>query len=204
MTAAAFAEVIGTPYTAYLGPVGTAVPKINATDAAIQLAGWLLLGTNGINNQGSSGVTVNLGRTTTDFTPAGGTLPVKSWTTDEKITVDLSLVDMTIEQVAAVMDDAAVTTTPAASGIAGKKSISVIRGIAVHYYALLVKGLSPYDDGTGMQAQWAFSRVYQSGSQAPKYMKGTPAELACSYTICGDVLGHDPAIYEAQNNPPTA
>lgn len=198
MAAEAFAEVIGTPYAAWLAPVGTVAPNIDALESAFDEA-WVELGTNGINNQGSDGVTVNLGRTTQEFTPAGGTLPVKSWTTDEKITVALSLVDLTVEQFAAVMDDAAVTTVGAASGHAGSKSFNLIRGINVAYYALLVRGLSPYDDGTGLNAQYMFSRVYQSGSQAPKYLKGTPAELALEFTICGDVLGHDPAIYQAQN-----
>lgn len=197
MAAEAFAEVIGTPYDAWLGPVGTAAPDVDALVADIDPA-WVNLGTNGINNQGSDGVTVNLGRTTQEFTPAGGTLPVKAWTTDEKITVALSLVDLTVEQFAAIMDDAAVTSQSAASGHAGAKSFSLIRGVNVHYYALLVRGLSPYDDGTGLNAQYVFSRVYQSGSQAPKYLKGTPAELALEFTICGDVLGNDPAIYDAE------
>lgn len=198
MAAEAYAEVIGTPYDVWLAPVGTAEPAINIAEAAFDPA-WLLLGTNGINNQGSAGVTVNLGRTTQDWTPQGGTLPVKSWTTDEKATVDFSLVDMTVEQFAAVMDDAAVTSIAPASGNGhiGKKSFSLIRGISVHYYAMLVRGLSPYDDGTGLNAQYMFSRVYQSGSQAPKYLKGTPAELAAQFTISGDVSGHDPALYSA-------
>lgn len=197
MAAEAFAEVIGSPYEAWLGAYGTPMPQPDDPESAFN-PGWVELGTNGINNQGTEGVTVNLGRTTSDWTPAGGTLPVKSWTTDEKATVALSLVDLTIEQFAAVMDDAAVTTTGPASGHAAKKAFSLIRGINVHYYALLVRGISPYDDGTGKNAQYLFTRVYQSGSQAPKYVKGTPAELACEFTICGDVNAIDPAIYEAE------
>jgi hypothetical protein len=197
MTAEAYAEVIGTPYSTWLAPVGTDAPAIDTDEADFDPA-WVELGTNGIMNQGSDGVTVNLGRTTQDFTPAGGTLPVKSWTTDEKLTVAFSLVDVSVEQFAAVMDDAAVTTISAASGAAGQKRISLVRGIAVKYYALLVRGISPYDDGTGLSAQYEFTRVYQSGSQAPKYLKGTPAELACEFTICGDINDNDPAQYAAE------
>lgn len=198
MAAEAYAEVIGTPYACWLGAVGTVAPLIDDDEDSFDEA-WVQLGTNGINNQGTDGVTVNLGRTTTDYTPAGETLPVKSWTTDEKATVAVSLVDLTVEQFAAVMDDAAVTNVTASTGHAGEKSFSLIRGVAVHYYALLVRGLSPYDDGTGLQAQYEFARVYQSGSQAPKYLKGTPAELACEFTISGTVNGQDPALYRAQD-----
>jgi hypothetical protein len=203
MSAEAFAEVIGTPYEAWVGAVGTVAPAID-TDPADFDPAWLELGTNGINNQGSEGVTVNLGRTTQDWTPAGGTLPVKSWTTDEKLTVAMGIVDLTVEQFSAIMDDAAVTTVAAGSGTAGQKSFSLVRGIQVHYYSLYVRGLSPYDDGSGLQAAYEFSRVYQSGSQSPKYLKGTPAELALEFTICGDVNGNDPALYRAANAPRTA
>lgn len=199
MSAAAFAEVIGSPYAAWVGPVGTPPPAIDAAIGAFD-PGWKILGTNGIDNQGTEGVTTNLTRTVNDFTPAGGTLIVKSWVTDEKPTVALSVVDLTVEQFAIVMDDAAITTVAASTGIAGQKSISLVRGVNVHYYALLVRGISPYDDGTeSMNAQYEFTRVYQSASQAPKYLKGTPAELACEFTVCGDVAGNDPALYRAQN-----
>lgn len=203
MTAQAFAEVVGTPYTALVAPVGTLAPNIKTALADIDPT-WVELGTNGINNQGTDGVTVNLGRTQSSFTPAGGTLPVKSWTTDEAITVAGSLVDLTVEQFALILDDAAITTIAPASGVAGSKSISLVRGISVQYFALLVRGLSPYDDGTGLNAQYVFSRVMQSAQQQPKYLKGTPAELAWEFTICGDVDGNDPAIYDAEDAAPTA
>lgn len=198
MTAERFAEVVGTPYSTWLAPVGTAAPAVDALESAFDAA-WVEIGTNGIDNQGANGVTVTLGRTMNHFTPAGSTLPVKSWTTDEGITVGGSVVDLTVEQFGLILDDAAVATVGAASGHAGEKSITLVRGVAVHYYALLVRGLSPYDDGTGLTAQYEFSRVYQDAQQQPQHLKGTPAELAWEFTICGDVNGHDPALWRAQN-----
>lgn len=196
MSAAAYAEVIGNPYSIWVAPVGTTPPAIDAAPSA----SWFLLGTNGINNQGSDGVTVNLGETISSFTPAGDTLKVKDWRTDEDLSVAFSLVDLTVEQFAKIMDDAAVTTVAASSGVAGQKSLKLKRGINLKYYALLARGLSPYDDGTGaFNAQYEFTRVCQTGSQAPKYLKGTPAELAVEFSIRGDVAGNDPALYRAQN-----
>lgn len=195
MPAEAYAEVVAAPYTAWVAPVGTAAPAVDAAPAA----GWFQLGTNGEDNQ-SDGVTVNLGETIQEFKPAGKTLPVKAWRTDEKLTVDFSLADVSVEQFAKIMDDAAITTVAAATGVAGEKSFSLIRGVQVHTYALLVRGLSPYDDGTGVfVAQYEFSRVYQSGSQAPKYALDNPSVLACEFTILGDIAGNDEAIYRAQD-----
>jgi hypothetical protein len=202
MTAEAFAEVVGTPYVVYVGPVGTAAPDLDTDESAFDAA-WKLLGTNGIDNQGANGVTVGLGRTQTHFTPAGGTLPVKSWTTDEAITVGGSVVDTTVEQMATILDDADITSQAAGSGTPGYKKISLVRGVAVEYFALLVRGLSPYDDGSGLNAQFEFARVFQSASQSFAFLKGTPAEVAWEFTIAGTVNGDDPAQYLAQNAPRT-
>ena len=195
MAAQKYAEVVGTPYSVYVATVGTAFPTVDAAPSTA----WTLLGVNGINNQGTAGVTVNLGETVQEFVPAGSTYPVKAWRTDEKATVDFSLVDTTVEAMSAILDNAAITTVLPTTGNAGYKSIKLKRSIAVATYALLIRGLSPYDDGTGLNAQYEFTRVYQSGSQAPKYLKGTPAELSVQFTILDDVSGQDPGLYLAQN-----
>jgi hypothetical protein len=199
MSAEEFSEVVAAPYEVWVAPVGTAAPAIDAAPGV----GWEELGQNGIDNQGSDGVALGFGETVTSFTPAGKTLPVKQWRTDESLSVAFSLVDMTVETLSKILDDAAITTVAAGAGVAGEKSISLVRGTQVKTFALLVRGLSPYDDGTGLQAQYEFGRVSQSGSQAPKYVKGTPAELACEFTVLGTVTGDDEAIYRAEDAPPT-
>lgn len=200
MAAQSYAEVVASPYSVWVAAPETAFPAIDADEATFA-PGWFQLGTNGINNQGTDGVTVNLGSTVQTYTPAGGTLPVKAWRTEETASVAFSIVDTSIEQFAKVLDDATVTTTAASTGVAGEKSFKLTRGIIVATYALLVRGVSPYDDGTGLQAQYEFSRVYQSGSQAPKYGKDAPSELACEFSILGEVTGTDPALYRAQTDP---
>lgn len=195
MSAAAYAEVIGSPYAVWLGPLGTAFPAIDADPDTP----WALLGVNGINNQGTEGVTVSVGSTESDFTPQGGTLAVKGWRTAEKLTLAFSIADLSIETFAAILDDATITTVAAGAGQAGEKSISLVKGIELEYVALLARGISPYDDGSNtFNAQYEFTRVGQTATQAPKYVKGTPAELACEFTIYGDVNGNDPAAYRAQ------
>lgn len=194
MAAQKYAEVVGTPYSVYVAPVGTAFPNIDAAPSTA----WTQLGVNGINNQGANGVVVNLGETVSDFVPAGSTLPVKSWRTDEAMSVAFSLVDMTIEAMSTILDNALITTVAATTAVGAYKSIKLKRGINVATWALIVRGLSPYDDGTGLNAQYNFTRVSQAGSQAPTYVKGTPSELAVEFKIMDDVSGQDPGLYLAQ------
>jgi len=199
MPAAAFAEVIGNPYEVWVAPVGTTFPDVDEVPSTADPA-WEEFGTNGIDNQGDAGVTLTIGGGNVNkFIPAGRVLPVKGWRTEQALSVAFSVVDTTVEQLSKILDDAAVTTVAAASGTPGKKSLSLELPIELEYVALLVRGLSPYDDGTGaMIAQYKFTRVSQEGDIAPVYQKGTPAELACTFGIYGDVEGNDPALYEAQ------
>lgn len=200
MTAEAYAEVIGSPYAVWVAPVGTTFPKIDSPSASFDPA-WFELGTNGIDNQGSKGVTIAAGaQTISSFKPNGGTLKVKDWRTDEDPTVQFSLVDTTVETVAKILDDATITTTPAASGVAGQKSVSIIRGVYVKYFAVLCRGISPYDDGTGLNAQWEFARCAQTATSSLAYVLGTPAEVDCQFDIRGTVNGSDPAMYRGQTD----
>jgi hypothetical protein len=204
MSAAAFAEVIGNPYEIWVAPVGTAFPDVDEVPDDIDPL-WAQFGVNGIDNQGDGGVTVTIGGGNVNkFTPAGRVLPVKGWRTEQNLMVAFSVVDTTVENLARILDDAAVTTTAPAAGVPGKKSVSLELPIELEYVALLARGLSPYDDGSGeMIAQYLFTRVSQEGDIAPVYQKGTPAELACEFAVYGDVEGEDPALYEAQTDAAT-
>lgn len=192
----AYEEVIAAPYDIWVAPVGTTFPAIDAAEGSFDPA-WVKFGTNGLNNQDTEGVTLNLSETIQEFTPAGSTLPVKAVRTDEKGTVGFALVDTTPDLLGLILDDASVTTIAAGTGIAGQKVISVVRGIQVQTFALLSRGISPY--GEEFNAQYEFTRVYQSGSQAPKYAKGSWSSVSCEYTMLDDVAGNDPGLYRAQN-----
>jgi hypothetical protein len=193
MAAQQFAEVLGNPYDVWVAPVGTVVPT---TDAA-PTGGWTKFGTNGSLNQGSAGVTIGITEAVSNFKPSGGTRIVKDWRTQEDLTVAFSLVDTTVEQLSAILDAVAITTVAASTAVAGSKKIQLIRGVKVAYFAILVRGLSPYDDGTGLTAQWAFSRCCQSANQSIVYVPGTPAEVACQFDSRGVTAGSD-SSYEAQ------
>jgi hypothetical protein len=194
MAAQKFAEVVGNPYDVWVAAAGTAFPAIDAVPGG----GWTKFGTNGSQNQASKGVTVNIAETINSFRPAGDTLIVKDWRTAEDPNVQFGLVDTTVETLSQILQNATITTVAATTALAGQKSIKLKQGFNVTYFALLVRGLSPYDDGTGLNCQWEFTRVAQTGSQAITYVAGTPAEVDCEFSIRGDVTGQDPAIYRAQ------
>lgn len=189
-------EIVAAPYQMWVAPTGTTFPKVDDLESAFGVS-WVLLGTSGDRSYTDTGVQLNRQETTQDFTPAGSTLPIKKWTTAEAVTVAVTLADLTVEQFALIIDDAAVTTVAAGVGVAGEKSFSLIHGVQKHEYALLVRGISPY--GETFNAQYEFPRVCQDGNQQPTYSKQNPAELLAQFTVMDTIDATDPALYRAQN-----
>lgn len=169
------AEILAAPYTAYVGPVGATFPDVDGAPSG----SWFLLGTSGTLNYDDPGVTVTSNETMNTFTGAGGTAPRKAWRTAEEFIVAFSLVDLSPEQHAKVLDDAAITTTAAGSSQAGEKAFSMKRGIQVHVYALLLRGLSPVDPA--LVSQYEVATCYQAANFAPAYSKANPAMLAVEF-----------------------
>src|SRR4051812_15829673 len=93
-------EIIVAPLTVYVAPVGTAFPAVNAAPGG----SWFKLGTNGTKNYDEKGVTVTHSESLATFTPAGGTAARKAFRTQESLTIEFELVDLTIEQYAKVLN----------------------------------------------------------------------------------------------------
>src|SRR4051812_46653534 len=94
-------EVVCNPLTVWVANTGTGFPAINAAPSG----SWFQLGTSGTRNYDDAGVTVTHSQTIAEFTGAGSTTPRKAYRTDEGMTVGFTLVDITAEQVAKVLDD---------------------------------------------------------------------------------------------------
>lgn len=167
-------EVVAAPYDVYASPTGTAMP---ATDAAPSGA-WKLVGTSGSRSQTEAGVTVTNSQTVGEFTGAGGTVVRKRWRQAEGVTVALAIADVSITQYAMAMD-AAVTVVAPGSTQAGESHFEMYRGTQVASYALLVRGISPFNDAYVMQ--YEIPAVHQLGNPAPNFSKQNPAELAVEY-----------------------
>jgi hypothetical protein len=173
-------EIVCAPYTVYVAPIGSAMPAIDDDEAAILATpDWNLLGTSGAKNYTDAGVAVTHGQTVSDFTPAGSTTPRKVWRTGETLTVGLTLADVSPEQYALVINNAAISTVAAGVGTAGEKHFQLMRGVQVSTHAILVRGISSVDEA--LNAQYEIPCAYEAGNPAPTYSKANPAELAVEW-----------------------
>ena len=181
-------EIVSAPLTLYYAPLGTAAPtSVDANAAAITAAGYTLIGTNGTNDYDSTGITVTHNETLATFTPLGTTAPVKVWRTDEQLEVSVTLADISPAQYAFALNDIAVTTVAATTGVAGESDVALLQGINVTVFALLAVGVSAVSNT--MQAMYAIPAVYQAANPAPVYKKGAPAELALTFATVLDPNG---------------
>lgn len=175
-------EIIGAPLTVWLAPLDTDFPAINAAPSE----DWTRLGTNGDRNYEAGGVTVMHSKTFNKVRTAGASGPIKAFLDEEDLMFRLTLLDITLEQYAKALNDNAVTTTAAGSGTAGFKKIGLSENVGVTAeFALLVRGLSPYDEA--MTMQYEVPRCYSSGSAEPVFRKGQPAGLALEFTALEDL-----------------
>lgn len=175
-------EIIAGPLEVWLAPVGTAFPVLTAAPAGP----WAKLGVNGTNSMEDGGVTVSHVQKLETPRPAGSTMPVKAFRTEEEFMIGFDLWDLTMETYATALNKATVTTTAAGVGTAGTKKIGIGMGPDVASYALIARGtLSAYGDGWA--AQYQIPRVFQSANPKPLFKLGKPAGLAFEFTALADL-----------------
>jgi len=171
-------EVISGPYTVYVAPVGIAKPLITSVPAVA----WTKLGTSGTKNYDAKGVTVTHDQTVVTWKPAGSTGNRKAWRTEEFLTVELGLVDLTAAQYAIALNNATVTSTTTS---ATYSSVPLQMGYTVASFALLARGISPAGDT--FNAQYFLPNVFQAENPAPTYAgDGNPAMLALKFQTLED------------------
>lgn len=147
--------VVGGRAQVYTAPVGTAFPAIDAEPAA----GWTLLGTNGNKSIHEDGITINWEGNINQVRPAGSTGPIKAFRTSEGFTIGLTLLDMTLEQLARALggDQDATSAT-------GQVSMPIYRGFHIEGYAVLIRWPSPYDETVDAQFQIPHAYFDANGS----------------------------------------
>lgn len=180
-------EIVACPLQLYVAPLGTANPAIDATASQITGGGWTLVGTNGNLDHDSAGVTITHNQTLATFQPAATTAPNKVWRTSEQLEVAVTLADITPTQYALALNDVAVTTVNATTGVAGEQDVPLLQGYQVAVYALLAVGVSALNNS--MQAMYCIPAVYQSSNPTPVYKLGAPAELALTFATLLDPNG---------------
>lgn len=161
-------EVVAAPLTLFLADVGTDFPDV--ADAVADFdAAWTMLGTEGDANYDDKGVTVSHNETTSDWTPAGRTMPSKRFRTGESFEITLDLVDISPTMYALVMNSAALT-------VEGNQSwFDLFRGDQVNSFAVVARGMSSVDNALNLQ--YEFSNAYVSVDGNVVYKKGDPAAL---------------------------
>ena len=160
-------EIIGAPLTIWIAPVGTAFPVINGAPAVA----WVRLGSNGDRSYEAGGVTVSHAKSYEKVRTAGASGPVKAFLTEEDLMFSVTLLDMTLEQYAYALNGNTVTTVAPATGIPGTKRIGLSEDVGTtREFALLARGLSPYNEVLPMQFE--VPRCFQSGAPSPVFRKG--------------------------------
>ena len=186
-------DIVVAPFQVYTAPINEARPDLNDAPAG----NWLLLGTNGFENYSEDGVLVTHEQELEPIYTLGNTAPVKAVRTREGLMVAFTLLDLTTDVFAKILNDLTVTTIAAASGVAGIKRFSSLLGRDVNEVALLVRGdVSPY--GNNWKSQWWVPKCYQGSNPAPVLHKGDPAGLVVSYTALEDAT-NGLGVFEAQN-----
>lgn len=170
-------EVLFGPLTVYVAPVGTAFPAVNAAPAG----SWFKLGTNGAKNYDEPGVVVTHNQTINGWKPAGGTADRKASRTAESMLVEFTLVDLTPEQYAKIMNDATVTVQ---AGPPAVKRFPLLQGSVVTTFAMVARGLSAVNDA--LPAQYQIGACYQAASPKPSYQKDKPAGLDIQFACLDD------------------
>lgn len=170
-------EIIGAPLTLWVAPVGTAFPTISAAPGV----GWTRVGSNGDRSYENGGVTTTHAKTYSKVRTAGASGPIKAFLEEEDLMFGVTLLDLTLEQYQLALNGNTVTTVAPATGQPGTKRIGLSEDVGVtREYALLARGLSPYNEALAMQ--YCIPRCFQSGAPAPVFRKGgTGAGLALQF-----------------------
>jgi hypothetical protein len=184
-------EILAFTLDLWLADVGTAFPLIDADPTTFDAA-WGKLGTEGSLNYDENGVIVGHSETVFDFTPAGSTMPAKRFRTAESLLTKLNLVDVSPDQYAKVMNNATVTTTAAAVGVAGSKEFDLYRGDKVAQFAVLMRGVSPVDNDLTMF--YKVPKAFVSVNGDVTYNKGVVAALPIEIEMIRHVVADNPKL----------
>lgn len=173
-------EIIVSPYEVWLAPVAEAFPDVDEAPAG----NWVLLGTNGKCNYAEAGVQITHEQEFNEIMTLCSNAPAKISRSKESVSVGLTLLDLSVEQYAKVMNFQTLTEVSAAAGVPGTRAIWLEQGVTVATRALLCRGISPYGDS--WTAQYQIPIVYQADNPAPIFHKEEPASLLCNFKVLAD------------------
>jgi hypothetical protein len=166
-------EIITGPLTIYHAPVGETFTDVDTTPAG----NWTMVGTSGADNYSEDGVIIVSNQTIEPWRGLGSTGPVKLFRTEEDLLIRVTVVDMTLEQIALAFDSGSVAVDAGPPAI---KTLDLYRGPGeIAQMALLIRGNSPYAAGVDMQFQVPVA--VHIGSFEMAFQKAPPAGVLLEF-----------------------
>ena len=185
-------EILTGPVSVFVATAGTANPEIGVADADLPAA-WNLLGAS-LSDDG-------LVLTPSDALEPTRTLDSprrkKLHRTEDDLEITCALVDLTVETFGRVLNNAAVTSQAASGGTAGYRQVTIGRGFDINYFAVLVRGTSPYNPA--FYAQYHFACAHVQLTDGPTFVKSPAAMLGVTILPIDDTNINAYGTYRAQN-----
>lgn len=178
MATSPFSMVVG-PGELYVAPTGETFPDVDATPSG----NWAKLGADGSRSFTEDGLTISNEQSLSQRYTVGSTGARKAVRTQETMSVSGTLVDLTIETIAKILNDASVTTTTAATSQIGLEEVDTYRGADVNQFAVLIRYDSPYGDT--WQTQVEIPVMYSSSNLEYSLSKET-SEVSFEFTALED------------------
>ena len=189
-------EMVSAPITLYTALSGTARPEISDDPP---VATWNMLGQSGDESIDEDGVVITPGQSIDLQFVLGNTAAVKAFRGQEELELAATLLDLTAETFAKMMNGATVTTVAPSAGAGGYRSVPLKRGSRVDTFALLAVGMSPYADN--LRAQWWVPRVFINEVADISFIKTESAGLEITFMALNDAANGF-GLYVPQDLPP--
>jgi hypothetical protein len=163
----------------YLAPANQADPVINTAPPGA----WIKVGVAGSSDYNEDGVKVTKSTENNEIYTLGQYGTRKVFRTREKLMIEFTLHDATLEAYRDAFNQTAVSTIV---GPPAEKTIPLLENVTTPTFrALLLRaGNSPYMDGGALQ--WWIPIVYQTGSPSTAYKKSDPVGLELQFTAVAD------------------
>lgn len=129
-------EIIAGPADVYIGPVGEAFPDVDTAP----VGNWVTLG------ETEGGVKVVHNQSVEMLYTDQNTGPRKAIRSQEGLSIEFALAELSLETYATALNDATVTPNSNGSLAGTTRSMALYQHVDVAEYALLVRGPSPYMD----------------------------------------------------------
>lgn len=184
-------EVIGSPYDFYIAPVGEARPAITAAVAGQ----WVQVGSRGAYSFSDEGVRMQAPASYNYFRGFKSAAPLKAFRSEEDVVFQVSIADLTPEQLANAFNQLAADVTE----LGTTRTLNLSRGLSVTQVAILMRGPSPFMDA-GTAQFWVPNACNVSSPEIPiRRDNATVYQLEWRAIFYFDAAaGEEMGVYETQ------